>query len=84
MWELIGELSYDPSSPDRIYFSIGSAIAVIALLLTFDQMARPIIKLWLRTGMFSEKFAYTLFFIAIGFVFVAAILPFVHGPLYHY
>lgn len=80
MWELIGQSSYDLASPNRIYFSIGSAVATIALLLAFSQLIRPIVKLRLSTGFIKPLVAVVVFFIAILFVFVAAILPFIPGP----
>ncbi len=76
----IGQLSYDPASPNRIYFSIGSAIATIAILLAFSQLIRPIVRFRLKTGLFGQTPAYVLFFMAILCVFVAAILPFISGP----
>lgn len=79
MWELIGQSSYDPASPNRIYFSIGSAVATIALLLAFSQLIRPIVKLRLSTGYIKPPVAFVFFIIAILFVFVAAILPFIPG-----
>ncbi len=79
MWELIGQSSYDPASPNRIYFSIGSAVATIALVLAFSQFIRPIVKLKLSVGIFRLTVALAFFFMAIGFVFVAAILPFIPG-----
>ena len=80
IYELIGQSSYDPASPNRIYFSIGSAIAAIALFLAFTQLIRPIVKFRLATGIFRQNVAYVLFLIAIVFVFVAAILPFIPRP----
>jgi len=84
MWEFIGQSSYDPASPNRIYFSIGSAIATIALLLAFSQLISPIVKFRLSMSVFKPLVACVLFFIAILFVFVAAILPFIPDPLCHY
>jgi len=77
IWELIGQTSYDPASPNRIYFSIGSAVATIALALAFGQFIRPITRFKVSVGFF--RLTCVLFFTAIGFVFVAAILPFIPG-----
>ena len=79
MLELMAQYAYDPSSPNRIYFSIGSAVTAIALVLAFNQLIRPITKFRLATGFFSLTIAYVLFIIAILLVFVAAILPFIPG-----
>ena len=40
MWELIGQSSYDPASPNRIYFSIGSAVMAVTLILAFNQLGK--------------------------------------------
>jgi len=79
MIELMAQSSYEPSSPNRIYFSIGSAITAIALVLAFTQLIRPITKFRLAIGLFKPVIAYVLFILAILFVFIAAILPFVPG-----
>jgi Ca2+/Na+ antiporter len=71
--------SYNPASPDRIYFSIGSVIATLALILAFAQLLRPITQFRISTGRFGKKTAMILFLLAILFVFLAAILPFIHG-----
>ena len=77
--EFLGKCSYDPSSPSRIYFSIGEGIAAIAILLVFTQLLRPIIKFRLSVSKFGQQTAYILFFGAISCVFIAAILPFIPG-----
>lgn len=77
--EILGNCSYDPSNPERIYFSIGELIGVIALLMAFLQLSKPIIKFRIRVGCVSEKIIYGLFFVAIIFVLLSAILPFIPG-----
>ena len=77
--EVLGKCTYDPSNPERIYFSIGSLIAVVALFLAFSQLKKPIIKFRLRVGKVKDSIVYGVFIIAIIFVFLAAILPFIPG-----
>ena len=79
MLELVGHLAYDPESPNRIYFSVGSAVTAIALVLAFSQMMGPIRRFRVRTGILPAWLAYGLFVVGIGLVFVAAVLPFVPG-----
>jgi hypothetical protein len=78
--EFLGNCSYDPSSPSRVYFSIGQAVSVLALFLAFTQLLRPILRFRLATGIFRQKTAYTLFTVAIFSIFIAAALPFIPGP----
>ena len=75
---LINQISYDPASP-RIYFSIGNVISAIALFLALTQLIKPIVEFRLSIGIFRKTRLYILFFIAILFVFIAAILPFIPG-----
>ena len=48
--EILGNCSYDPSNPERIYFSIGELIGIIALLIAFLQLSKPIIRFRIRVG----------------------------------
>jgi hypothetical protein len=77
--EFLKQFPYDPDSPNRIYFSIGEAIAAIVIFLAFTQFTRPIVRFRLATGFFKQTTAYILFLIAILLVFLAAILPFIPG-----
>lgn len=77
--EFLGKCSYDPSSPNRIYFSIGEAIAAIAIFIAFTQLLRPMITFRLSNSPFKLQTAYKLFFVAIFSVFAAAIVPFIPG-----
>jgi hypothetical protein len=71
--------SYNPESPNRIYFSIGQVVTVIALVLAFTPLIRPITRFRLAMGVFKPITAYVFFIIGIVFVFLAAILPFIPG-----
>lgn len=84
IWKLIEQSSYDPASPDRIYFSIGSAVMAVTLILAFNQLVRPITRFRLKTGWIKIKHVYCIIIIAISFVFVAAILPFIPGKALPY
>jgi len=87
MLELMAQYAYDPASPNRIYFSIGSAVMAVTLILAFNQLIRPITRFRLKTGWIKIKYVYSIIIIAILFVFVAAILPFIPGkalPLLRY
>ncbi|HBR18611.1 MAG TPA: hypothetical protein DD726_00105 [Phycisphaerales bacterium] len=70
--------TYNPASP-KIYFSIGNVISAIALFLALTQLIKPIIEFRLSIGFFRKNRLYILFLIAILFVFIAAILPFIPG-----
>lgn len=72
-------MSYDPSNP-RVYFDIGEAIAAIAILLAFTALANPTRKFRWKLGWFRLPAAYILFFAAITFVIVAALVPLLPRP----
>lgn len=77
--ELLGTCSYDPAAPNQSYFTIGQLISVIALLLAFSQLTKPIIKFRLNASKVNYKFAISASVFAIVCVFVATILPFIPG-----
>ena len=77
--ELLGKCSYDPAAPNQSYFTIGQLISVIALLLAFSQLTKPIIKFRIRANKVNYAAAISAFVFAIACVFVATILPFIPG-----
>lgn len=77
--ELLGRCNYDPSAPSQSYFTIGQLVSVIALLLAFSQLTKPIIKFRISARQTSHGTAIAISALAIGFVFLAAILPFLPG-----
>ena len=70
----LGACNYDLSNPSLSFFSVGQLVSVIALILTFSQIARPIIKLRRSTRSISQWFLLIGVILAIFFVFTAAIL----------
>src|SRR5438552_139983 len=78
--EILGSCNYDPSAPSQSYFTIGQLVSVIALLLAFSQLTKPIIKFRIRVRKINYKAAIAISAFAIGSIFLAAILPFVPGP----
>lgn len=76
---LLGKCSYDPAAPNQSYFTIGQLISVIALLLAFSQLTKPIIKFRLLANKVNYAAAISASAFAIACVFVATILPFIPG-----
>jgi Ca2+/Na+ antiporter len=70
---------YDPSSPNRIYFSIGEAIATIAIIIVILQLIDPIKKFRIEVSRTRIRVFYIIFFIAIVSVLFSATLPFIPG-----
>lgn len=77
--EFLGSCSYDPADPGQSYFTIGQLVSVIALLLAFSQLTKPIIKFRIRANKTSYKTAIVICLLATACIFVAAILPFIPG-----
>ena len=78
--EILGSCAYDPADPPRTYFTIGSLISVIALVLAFSQLARPVTRFRIQASkMINLKLLFALFLFGILCVFVASTLPFTPG-----
>lgn len=75
----LGLCSYNPAKPNNIYFSIGDAVAAIALVLAFTQLITPTLKFRLTVSSKAAWVAAGLFLVAVIFIFVAAILPNIPG-----
>lgn len=75
----LGLCSYNPAQPNNIYFSIGDAVAAIALVLAFSQLITPTLQFRLKVSSKAAWVAASLFLIAVLVVFVAAILPNIPG-----
>lgn len=77
--EILGQCSYDPSNP-KSYFTIGHLLSLIALLLAFSQLTKPIIKFRLMANNLKYRLFIFLIATAVVSVFVATVLPFIPGP----
>jgi hypothetical protein len=80
--DILGSCNYNPADPPRAYFTIGQLISVIALLLAFSQLAKPITRFRLHARNINTKTLSFWFAPAICFIFVAAVLPFIPGPAF--
>lgn len=76
----LGLCSYNPAKPNNVYFSVGDAVAAIALLLAFSQLMTPTLKFRLKIGGMAAWVAASLFIAAVMVIFAAAILPNIPGP----
>jgi hypothetical protein len=70
---------YNPLKPGIAYFSIGEAIASIALLFAFFQLATPTFKFRLAVRAKMGRTALVLFGLAFPCVVIAALIPSVLG-----
>jgi hypothetical protein len=77
--EILGKCNYPSALATASYFTIGQVISVIALLLAFSQLTKPIIQFRIRVRKIRYASALVACALAILFVFVAAILPFIPG-----
>lgn len=78
--KILGSCSYDPAAPSPSYFTIGQLISVIALVLAFSQLTKPIIKFRIRTHNINYRVVAVVVLLASSFVFLATLLPFLPGP----
>src|ERR1700737_4428239 len=71
----LGSCFYNPGQPAPIYFSIGNAIAALALTLAVQQFLTPIYRFRLRA--YGLKISYLILPVFFGFVcaLAAALLP---------
>ena len=78
---ILGTCLYNPAQPNPIYFTVGNAIAALALTLAVQQFLTPIYRFRLRA--YGLKISYLLVPVFLGFVcsVVAALLP--NLPLSH-
>lgn len=77
--QILGNCDYDPANP-RVYFNIGQLVSVLALFLAFSQLiTKPIVIFRFKAGRINKVIIFLMFGVAILFVFVAMILPFVPG-----
>jgi len=78
--EILGSCMYDAADPPRTYFTIGSLISVIALVLAFSQLIKPITRFKIRAHKINSTIWVVVFVLGILFVFLASLLPFIPGP----
>ena len=66
---------YNPAQPSLVYFSVGDAIAALALTLAIQQFLNPIYRFRLRA--YGLRIGYLILPVFLGFVFsvIAALLP---------
>jgi hypothetical protein len=78
---VLGSCLYDPAQPAPIYFSVGNAIAALALTLAVQQFLTPIYRFRLRA--YGLKINYLIVPVFVGFVcsVIGALLP--NLPLPH-
>ena len=71
----LGSCLYNPAQPAPVYFSIGNAIAALALTLAVQQFLTPIYRFRLRA--YGLKISYLILPVFFGFVcaLVATLLP---------
>jgi hypothetical protein len=72
---VLGQCSYDPTSPAHVYFSIGEAVAALSITLIVPQFLRPIYVFRLRSRAVKEWHIYACVLAATAMVIFAAILP---------
>lgn len=69
-------------------FTIGEAVAVVALFLAFYQLSTPLTRMRLRTRWIPEKYLFVIFRSGLYFVFLAAALRLINGqrriPVIHH
>lgn len=73
--EAFGLCEYNPSSPQNVYFDIGSAVAALGFTLAIQQILKPIYEFRFRT--YGVRFWYLIIAVFIGVVcvLIASILP---------
>src|ERR1700730_13978160 len=72
---ILGLCSYNPAQPTPVYFTLGNAIAALALTLAVQQLLKPIYIFRLRA--YRLKIIYFVFLVFLGFAcaVVAMLLP---------
>ena len=70
----LGQCSYDPATPIS-YFTLGDAVAAVAVTTGIEQFMKPIFVLRLRSQFMSLRRIYALIFFGVACVIVAAIVP---------
>jgi hypothetical protein len=72
---VLGSCLYNPAQPTPIYFSVGNAIAALALTLAVQQFLTPIYRFRLRA--YGLKISYLILPVFLGFVcsVIGALLP---------
>jgi hypothetical protein len=72
---LLGQCLYNPAQPNPVYFSVGNAIAALALTLAVQQFLTPIYRFRLRA--YGLKIGHLIFPVFVGFLcaVIAALLP---------
>jgi hypothetical protein len=66
--------SYNPSNPVP-YFTLGDAIAAIAVTLALQSFMKPVYRLRLAARFLSLKRLYSLIFAGVGMVIIATLVP---------
>jgi hypothetical protein len=85
--ELLGMCRYNPEAPSPSYFTIGNAVAALALTLAVQQFLKPIYQFRLRA--MGLRFTYAVYAVFIGAIFaiIAAAAPsivFLRGTMLGY
>jgi len=79
--------AYDPALPSPTYFTLGDAIAALAFTLAVQPFLRPVYRLRLAVLHLTLGRLYTLIFIAVGLLVLAALVPsftILHGGWWGY
>lgn len=71
----LGPCAYNPGQPAVVYFSVGDAIAGLALTLAIQQFLKPIYKFRLYAAGVRMEWLYVLVFLGLFCAMVAAVLP---------
>lgn len=71
----LGMCAYNPSNPPQTYFTLGDAIAAIAVTLALQSFMKPVYRLRLAARFLSLQRLYMLIFAGVGITTIAALVP---------
>lgn len=74
----LGQCAYNPAAPTP-YFTLGDAVAAIAVTILLQQFMKPVFRLRLAARYLSLQTLYLLVFAGTGVVLVASIVPQIPG-----
>jgi len=77
----LGMCSYNPAQPAPVYFTIGNAIAALALTVAIQQFLKPIYLFRLRA--YRLKIHYLLGLVFLGFACAAVAMMLPNIPISH-
>ncbi|HVA15546.1 MAG TPA: hypothetical protein VNF99_20020, partial [Stellaceae bacterium] len=83
----LGSCAYNPAQPSPVYFTIGDAVAALALTLAIQQFLKPIVVFRLRAYGLSIRYLILFAFVGFGCAIIAALLPnlpVAHDNLFEY